>query len=125
MDRIWAVDDDLVYHFVINRFFQELGIAHTLRLFKTSSQLLEAAKIANKEDVPDLLLLDLRMPDLDGWQLITELSDVPLFSNTVPIVIISSSIDPADVMRAKDIPMVRRYIPKPITLQNIASALEE
>lgn len=124
MDRIWAVDDDLVYHFVISRFFEELGMAHKLRLFKSSRQLLEAAITAQDKDIPDLILLDLRMPDLDGWQLIDELSDLPIFSNSVPIVIISSSIDPADVIRAKESPMVRHYIPKPITLKSISSALD-
>ena len=71
-------------------------------------------------DIPQLILLDLNMPVMDGWEFLEE------FTKTNPpkeitIYILTSSIDPRDLKRAKQFNRVSNYVIKPITIENLES----
>lgn len=69
-------------------------------------------------NLPDIILLDLNMPILDGWQFLDEFILLPL-KKEIPIFIITSSIDPADREMAKKYTMVKSYIVKPINAEKL------
>jgi CheY-like chemotaxis protein len=52
--------------------------------------------------LPDLLLLDLKMPRLDGFAVMTWLRERPEWS-ALPVVVLSSSQFPADIRRAREL----------------------
>lgn len=62
------------------------------------------------------VLLDINMPEMTGWEFLEQFSS---FDNTlkelVKIFIVSSSIDPLDVKKAQEHPLVVNYITKPIS----------
>ena len=69
------------------------------------------------EEIPDLLILDLLMPRMDGWGVIREMRSEPRF-NTVPIMILTTVIEDASRRRyeletnmAMD---VQDYVQKPV-----------
>jgi CheY-like chemotaxis protein len=70
--------------------------------------------------LPDVILLDLNMPTLDGWQFL-EAFELLQIKKKIAIFILSSSIDPADVELTKKYEFVKNYLMKPIT----TSKLEE
>ncbi|PLB17916.1 MAG: Two-component response regulator [Flavobacteriaceae bacterium FS1-H7996/R] len=68
------------------------------------------------EALPDVILLDLNMPVMDGWEFLEEfISLKPKLEKKIPIYIVSSSNDPADIMKAKSISEVTDFIIKPVT----------
>mgnify|MGYP002784718867 FL=1 len=71
---------------------------------------------AEEEKLPDILLLDINMPHVDGWMF---LNDYATFKNSlhkdIQIYMVSSSIDPSDINRAKSNQSVKDYIIKPIS----------
>jgi CheY-like chemotaxis protein len=69
-------------------------------------------------DLPNIILLDLNMPILDGWQFLDEFILLPL-KKEIPIFIVTSSIDPADKEMVKKYPMVKSYIVKPINAEKL------
>ena len=75
----------------------------------------------NPENLPDVILLDLNMPLLDGWQFLDEFILLSLKKN-ISIFIVTSSIDPTDIEMAKKYKMVKSYIMKPINAQKLEAA---
>lgn len=68
------------------------------------------------ENKPDLILLDLNMPEIDGWAFLSLLEERNI---EVDVVIISSTIDPADKARAQSYRMVKDFVTKPLTYEKI------
>ena len=72
---------------------------------------------------PDLVLLDLMMPDMDGWEVYQQLkaSDV---TRTIPVIIITAKAQNIDKVLGIHIAKVDDYIPKPFTPQQLVESVE-
>lgn len=75
-------------------------------------------------EYPDVILLDLNMPIMDGWQFLDELAKIPA-AKTIPIYIVSSSVDSRDIKKAETYKMVNKYIVKPFSISKIQSLITE
>lgn len=66
---------------------------------------------------PKLVFLDLNMPVMDGWDFLDHFSkeEYTLFFKDTKVIVLSSTIDPADINKSKTYPMVIDFISKPIT----------
>ena len=72
-----------------------------------------------EETVPDVVLTDLEMPRLDGWQLISTLRFDPVVSQ-VPVIVISAAVGPL----SQDDLGVHAVIEKPFLVENLIQVLE-
>ena len=72
----------------------------------------------NEDDFPDLIFLDLNMPVMGGWEFLDNFSKTyaHFFPNT-KVIVLSSTIDPQDVEKAKTYGMVLDFMSKPITME--------
>ncbi|AWA30047.1 response regulator [Flavobacterium magnum] len=63
-----------------------------------------------------LILLDLNMPVMDGWEFLEQFNK-NLYTNyrNAKIILLSSSIDPNDIRKSRDFGMVLDFLPKPLT----------
>jgi two-component system alkaline phosphatase synthesis response regulator PhoP len=80
------------------------------------------------QEVPDLLILDLLMPRMDGWGVIREMRSEPRYAN-VPIMVLTTVIEDASRRRyeletgmAMD---VQQYVQKPIRPAELIRCVEE
>jgi CheY-like chemotaxis protein len=65
---------------------------------------------------PLLILLDLNMPVMDGWEFLEQFSTkLREQYATTKIILLSSSIDPNDIQKSKNFSMVVDFLPKPLT----------
>jgi CheY-like chemotaxis protein len=91
--RIIAVDDDTITRMMIEVTLSEAG--HDVRIFSSAKDALAAAK----SDPPDLFLIDLQMPEIDGFELCASIRNLDALSD-VPIVIVTAHSDRDSVTRA-------------------------
>ena len=73
-----------------------------------------------QEDAPDVVLLDLMMPVLDGWGVLEALKDR---RDVPPIIVVSASDATANVERARRFG-VAAYVTKPFNLQGLVGLVE-
>jgi two-component system, OmpR family, response regulator VicR len=72
---------------------------------------------------PDLILLDLMMPGLDGWDVYHQLKAKETTKN-IPVIIITAKAQPIDRVLGLSIAKVDAYICKPFRPQELLEAIE-
>jgi len=71
---------------------------------------------------PDAIVLDLRLPDIDGWDLLGRLRTAGRFPR-IPVVVVSASVDPATTARAADLGC-RACLVKPFSAAELKRAVQ-
>ena len=122
-NNVFVVDDDKIFHFIIKKLLANNNIDVTPSFFENGFDAIEKlkSKLNDGENPPDLILLDINMPILDGWQFLEEFKLLKKQLNKeIIIYIISSSDNHVDVSKAKDFKdEVKNYYLKPMTLDDI------
>lgn len=124
IDLTCIIDDDPIYIFGAKRVLQVANFSNTFMIFKNGKDALDALEPLLKQDqnMPGVILLDINMPIMDGWQFLDKF--VALNTNPyIQIYIVSSSIDPRDIEKAKTYDIVKGYILKPISLEKIQESI--
>ncbi len=126
IDIACIIDDDPIFVFGAKRIMQFADFCTAFMIFHNGEEALTNLKsiIEAGEKLPDMILLDLNMPIMDGWQFLDEFTKIKT-QKKITIYIITSSIDPADVTRSKAYESVNNYIVKPITMETLKRLLHE
>jgi CheY-like chemotaxis protein len=122
------VDDDNMYVFLTKMMIQDSKLVEHVKEFKNGQDAINFLQenLDNTEHLPEVILLDLDMPIMDGWQFLEEFILLkPHIGKKIIIYIVSSSISPEDIKKAKTISEVSDYIIKPITKQNLEGILKQ
>ncbi len=118
------IDDDPIFVFGIRKVMELINFSDGIMVFKNGQDALDNLRpiILSKEKLPDIILLDLNMPVLDGWQFLEEFIKIPCDKKII-IYVVSSSINQEDVLRAKSYKSVSDYIVKPVTIDRLKEVL--
>jgi CheY-like chemotaxis protein len=79
--------------------------------------------LAHSDSLPDLILLDVNMPLLNGFDCLREIRKIPAMRE-IPVVMISTSASPKDVATALEIG-ARRFLTKPNTYSQICEMMQD
>jgi len=125
IDRTYIIDDDKVVLHIFDRLVKKQGCLGVVEAFLDSEEALEkiSSEMESKADIPDLILIDINMPRVDGWDFIEAMDKIDI-NHGIPIIIISSSIDPADVAKSKLYKNVIDFIPKPLSIDKLDYIIE-
>ena len=115
--RILVIEDNHDIHELV-RFLLEKAGHDVLAAFDG----LAGVKLANEEK-PDLILLDLAIPELDGWGVAKKVRENPDLQAT-PMVALTAHILPDELKRALDAGC-NGYISKPINVESFQKRVEE
>jgi len=123
---IAVVDDDTVYQFTASRTLKATKLTDQILQFPNGQEALEflSTNSGNAAKLPDIIFLDINMPVTDGWMFLDEFRKLKEeFAKQMRIYMVSSSIDPRDLNRARANPEVSDYVEKPISLTKFSELL--
>lgn len=127
MRLIYIVDDDKIYHYTSKVLINRLDPNSVINHYYDGKSSLEALNkaLTEGEQTPEIILLDINMPDVNGWEFIEAYKNIKHNLRQIPeIYVVSSSIDPNDMKKAKSIPEITAYLTKPLSMETIANLLK-
>lgn len=131
MLKVLLIDDDKINNF-LNRSIIEKHCGNECVVSEfinpeEAYDFLKDCAIANHENCPDVIFLDINMPEMSGFELLEKLNEENVQLNKTRIYILSSSLDPNDIERSKRFETVSDFISKPLDkakIEKIKSSFE-
>ncbi|WP_432411897.1 response regulator [Rasiella sp. SM2506] len=126
IDIACIVDDDPIFVYGAKRMMELADFCNSFLIFNNGHDALHKLKtlIKCKDELPDLILLDLNMPIMDGWQFLDNFTQIKIDKKII-IYIVSSSIDPVDMERSKQYSSVSNFVVKPISVDKVKEIMQD
>ena len=109
--------------------FHEARLTNTIHIAKTGQEALDylfgRARYADREayPFPNLVLLDLKLPGIDGFEVLRQIKSTPLLKR-LPVVILTSSKEEGDRALSYDIG-ANSYLVKPVSFDGFLDVIRE
>lgn len=111
---VYVVDDDEIFHFIIKKMLGHQSNHLVVTSFLCAEEALEQLSRAAQPTLPSLIILDMNMQRMNGWDFIEAYRGLKTsFKNTIPIIMCSSSVDVRDMQKVQHTPELMAYITKP------------
>ena len=119
-NKILIIDDNYIDNYITSAIIKKNNLANDLIEFDNGLKAIEYLEQNkdNDEELPDLILLDLYMPLMDGFEFLNLFEKIDFTSTKkCKICIVSSSIDDNDIIKAKLDKNIYTFISKPLTAE--------
>ena len=117
--KIYLIDDNNIDLLISHKLLLKYDPALQIREFSKAREAVTALQI-EQENKPDLILLDLNMPGMNGWEF---LEAIRMIEHQPLVYILTSSLDERDKSMSAQYEIVRGYITKPLNNASINQAL--
>ncbi len=110
--KAYLIDDDYATNFFNDIMLKKCGLFEEWKIFDSATEALENLK--DPTNTPDIILLDVNMPVISGWEFIDQYEALEIEHKCNCIVMLSTSINPNDLEKIKSRPRVKAYQSKPL-----------
>lgn len=127
VQSILLIDDDDINNFLseelIALYWPSANVSAIMYVEEAIKALTQ--KITSKETLPDVILVDLNMPILNGWDFVEAFEKFdPEATKNTRIFIYSSSVYYKDIEKSKQYACVKKFYSKPITQQQVMEMMQ-
>lgn len=124
MKNILLVDDDQTCNFIATKALQDIPGVKNVHIACDGQQAINVLTTGSKPPFhPDIILLDLNMPGMNGFDFLIAFSKLEEIATTdIKIIVISSSKNIDDIDHAKSLG-ASDYVPKPLTAERLRNVL--
>lgn len=123
---VMLIDDNEIDNLINQKMIEASGITQHIYTHTGARSAIEFLKNmeklsdSGKNVLPDLIFLDIDMPLMDGFQFLDEFEKLEDDTKSrCSVVMLTSSISPADVNKSKKYEYVKKYINKPLSQDNL------
>ncbi len=126
--KILLADDDPQDVELILRALETVKLANDVFVVNDGEELLDylyfRGKFADRpKDYPVVILLDLRMPKVDGFDVLQDIKHNEKLK-VIPVIVLTSSLEENDIIRSYNL-HANAYVVKPVDFQSFVTALKE
>jgi len=123
LEQILCIDDDPITLMLCKKVISKSSFSHEVITAQNGEEALHhfnTLKYTNDKNrkKPELIFLDLNMPIMGGWEFLDHFTSSAYNEfNSAPVIVLSSTIDPEDLAKAKKYPIIIDFLSKPVTQQ--------
>lgn len=123
VDKVMVIDDDDINNFLCEKVLKSAKVTDNVVSFLNArdalDDLLDSLE-SKSNDLPELILLDINMPVMNGWEFLDILEPRLQEKNKrINVAILSSSVYQKDKEKAEKYDAVVDYISKPLTIEGM------
>tara|TARA_Y100001935_G_scaffold3740_1_gene2956 strand:- start:20856 stop:21260 length:405 start_codon:yes stop_codon:yes gene_type:complete len=129
VQSICIIDDDKIYTFGIKKIIKNHIPENQVLIFENGRQALDALieKADKNVHLPDVILLDIDMPEMNGWEFLTNFEKIrKKIDQEVQVYVISSRIDKTknELYKVEWDDQVSDFIRKPVEAEQLVELME-
>lgn len=120
-----VIDDDDINIFIIKKIAERTGYEAEMAARQDGQLAIDYLNelIAEKKDLPQLILIDINMPVLNGWEFLQAYEKLNI-KEYIDMYILSSSVYEGDIEKAKTYENVKGFISKPLTIERLTELFD-
>lgn len=118
MGKVFIIDDDSIHQRIAQIMIEKHELFQSHKSYTNAQQALDFLNenINDAEALPDVILLDLNMPVLNGWDFLDLFENLQKnLKKKIKIYIVTSSVDEKDKIRSRSYTSVSGFISKPLS----------
>jgi CheY-like chemotaxis protein len=128
LDCILLIEDDDTTNFYNQFLIEKMGIAKEVAVTLNGQDALDYLERAGRGEAvtPELILLDINMPVMNGFEFIEAYEQLPNDNKSkILVVMLTTSLHPDDIARAKAHPSIKEYFYKPLLKDKLGDLMEK
>ncbi|MEO7529879.1 MAG: response regulator [Sediminibacterium sp.] len=125
VNHAFLIDDDAMINMINTKMITISKLAKKVSCHTDAKEALEKLNqlwLTSPDEFPEIIFLDINMPDMDGWDFLNAFKQFPREAlDRCKVIMLTSSIDIFDIKKSKSFSIVNDYIIKPLKVKLLES----